>query len=643
MNRDPARPVPSAGHACSWRWRRAWCLFGLTALAGAVGAGATESGGTALAAHAVPAYAQGLDVLPFPGTPDAAPGTNIDFPAVAPARIATVRVVGSRSGVHEGRLSAQPAGNGTAFTPERPFTPGEHVSVSAVMRSTAAAAASGSPGTRRLRFGFSVASVVPGGSAPAAAPRAARGARRATRATSAKLTHSYVSAPDLHPPIVTLSGKDTDTSSGDIFLDAHKDKYPGAYILDHRADLLWFHPSPSGSEFNTRVQQYQGRPVLTYWQGTINKLGIGHGEGQMLNEHYKVIHTVTAGNGLEKHGIDLHEFTLGHQGKEATAFVEVWQKTKRSLTSVGGPTNGTVIDWIIQEIDIKTNKVIWEWHSLAHVPISRTHQQYSPGQAFDYFHLNSIQQLSDGHIIISARNTWAVYSIDKATGKIVWQLGGKHATLKEGQGANFEFQHDATLHANGLLTVFDDAAPPPQEKQSRGLELHLALSKHKATLIHQYTHSPPTLAYGEGSVQLLHNNNVFVGWGGRPYFSEYHSGGGLVFGGAFHVGVQSYRAYRFNNWVGKPTQPPAIAVRSASKAGHDDVYMSWNGSTKVAKWQLLVSSSRSGTFKKRGSPVAWSSFETKIDTSKANYFKVQALGAKGKVLSHGISKAVTGP
>jgi hypothetical protein len=356
-----------------------------------------------------------------------------------------------------------------------------------------------------------------------------------------------------------------------------------------------------------------------------------------------VTHTVTAGNGLQKQGIDLHEFTLGHEGKEATAFVEVWKRTRANLTSVGGPTNGTVIDWIIQEVDIKTNKVIWEWHALPHVPVSRTHQRYSPGEPFDYFHLNSIQQLSDGRIIISARNTWAVYSIDRRTGKIVWQLGGKHSTLKQGPGANFEFQHDATLHANGLLTLFDDAAPPPQEKQSRALEIHVGLSKNKATLIHQYTHSPPTLAYGEGSVQLLHNHNVFVGWGGRPYFSEYRSGGTLVFGGAFHVGVQSYRAYRFNNWVGKPLQAPAIAVRSSSKAGHDDVYVSWNGSTEVVKWQLLVSSSRSGPFKKRGSPVSWSSFETRIDTSKANYFKVEALGSSGKVLSHGRSAAVAGP
>ncbi len=81
------------------------------------------------------AFTQTLDVLPFPGTPDAAPGTNIDLPAASRAQVQSVIGVGSRSGLHAGHLSAQPAGNGTAFTPDRPFSPGERVSVTATFRS----------------------------------------------------------------------------------------------------------------------------------------------------------------------------------------------------------------------------------------------------------------------------------------------------------------------------------------------------------------------------------------------------------------------------------------------------------------------------------------------------------------------------
>jgi hypothetical protein len=311
-----------------------------------------------------------------------------------------------------------------------------------------------------------------------------------------------------------------------------------------------------------------------------------------------------------------------------------------NLTSVGGPSEGPTFDWIIQEIDIATGKVIWEWHSLGHVPISSSYLSYANSVPYDYFHMNSIQQLPDGNILVSSRNTWAVYLINKKTGKIIWRLGGKHSSFKMGPRTNFEWQHDAILHDNGLLTLFDDGASPKEESQSRALKLHLNTSSHQATLVHQYVHSPPTLATSQGSVQLLSDHNVFVGWGNTPHFSEYTPSGKQLFGGSFRKPVNSYRAYRFD-WVGSPLQPPAIAVRSSKTAGKDLVYASWNGATQVRKWQVLASENQTGPFKKVGSPVSWSGFQTKTQKASANYFEVQALGARGTVL--GTSAVVAGP
>jgi hypothetical protein len=159
------------------------------------------------------------------------------------------------------------------------------------------------------------------------------------------------------------------------------------------------------------------------------------------------------------------------------------------------------------------------------------------------------------------------------------------------------------------------------------------------TLVHQYLHSPPTLASTQGSVQILPNRNVFVGWGSKPYFSEYSPQGKQLFNGSFVSPVASYRAYRFK-WVGSPLLPPAIAVRRSTTAGQDAVYASWNGATQVAKWQLLASSSSAGPFTRVGSPVPWADFETKIHAQKATYFKVEALNPSGKVL--GTSAAAAG-
>lgn len=139
---------------------------------------------------------------------------------------------------------------------------------------------------------------------------------------------------------------------------------------------------------------------------------------------------------------------------------------------------------------------------------------------------------------------------------------------------------------------------------------------------------------------MLANHNVFVGWGRAPYFSEYTPNGRQVFAGSFRPPIQSQRAYR-SHWVGVPLQPPAVVVRRSTKAGSDTVYASWNGSTQVRKWQVLSSASKTGPFTKVGSPVSWSSFETKIRARQSAYFKVEALGAHGAVLR--TSAVVAGP
>src|SRR5581483_5140330 len=386
-------------------------IGGLTAtLAGA-------SGAVALAAHSsVPARAsspRALDVLPFPATPDAAPGTNIDLPAASRAQVQSVIAVGSRSGLHPGRLSAQPAGNGTAFTPNRPFSPGERVSVTATFRSAKAGTASGAPGKKQISFSFSVARAV---SALGKAGTKVRTRHAHTASTSVPLTYSLVTQPDFHPPIVTMSGNDTDTTSGDIFLDAQDSGQNAAYILNPLGALLWYQPAPSqASIHDVEVQSYHGNPVLTYWQGQLVGPG-GRGEGLILNRDYETIDTVTPGHGYRSQGADEHEFVVGREGSEATAFTATLTPAQANLTSVGGPPNGSVWDWVIQEIDITTGKVIWEWHPLGHVPVSDSYLPYAPGEKYDYFHLNSIQQTQSGNILISARNTWGVYLINKKTG-----------------------------------------------------------------------------------------------------------------------------------------------------------------------------------------------------------------------------------
>src|SRR4051794_3949249 len=171
--------------------RRACALAVGRALA-TVGAAAVVLGMAAAAGQA-----DALHVIPFPGTPDASPSTQIIFSALAPAEIRSVRVVGTRSGSHSGRLTSLPAGAGTAFVPGAGFSAGERVDVQAALASPTAAAEAGAPGRTGLRFSFTVARP-----ASVAAENRAAGLRHEPRRHSASpgATQSFHSAPQLHPP-----------------------------------------------------------------------------------------------------------------------------------------------------------------------------------------------------------------------------------------------------------------------------------------------------------------------------------------------------------------------------------------------------------------------------------------------------------
>ena len=562
---------------------------------------------------------RGLDVLPFPGTPDASPSAQIAFPALLPSELKSMTVTGSRSGRHAGRLLALPGHRGTAFVPHRTFSAGEHVTVKARLSSPAAGTATGAPLKTEVGFSFQVAR-------PAAQTSKWPPQSGTHPKPKAPPTQSFQSKPDLHPPTLKRNADDhdADDTSGDFFLTAH-----GLLVLNDHGQVVWFDRSAQKSHLSTlnlRVQRYRGRRVLTWWQGKIIPPGYGaEGEDVIVNRAYQRVATV---RGAEGYSADLHEFRLTRGG---TALVTASVPVKADLSSVGGPRDGSVLDSVVQEIDVHTGRLLWAWHALGHVPISACEVgKPQADQPYDYFHINSIQQLPNGNLLVSARNTWAVYEISRATGHVLWTLGGKNSNFRMGKGTNFYWQHDAQLHPHGLLTVFDDGATPKEEDQSRALEINLDLHSMRASLKHAYTHSPPLLAGAQGNVQLLPNGNVLVGWGTAPVFSEYAPSGKQIWDGQFTPPVYSYRAYR-SPWKAQPATLPAISVNTG-QGGTVTVYASWNGATDVARWQLLAGKSKNDlapvtTVKKTG-------FETAIHAKTSDrYLAVRALSDSGRALA----------
>ena len=213
-------------------------------------------------------------------------------------------------------------------------------------------------------------------------------------------------------------------------------------ILGPHGELIWFKAlGPPGTRAgNLRVQQYEGSPVLTWWQDPLIAGGSRTAGDVIANSAYQTIAVVRAGNGYQP---DLHEFQITPQG---TALITVYDAIDCDLAAVGGPRDGAVADTLLQEIDLKTGLVMYEWHSLDHVPLANSYSSAAPttrAEPFDYFHINSIDVEQDGDLLVDSRNTWAAYDVDPKTGQVRWELGGRHSSFKMGPGTGTAWQHDA--------------------------------------------------------------------------------------------------------------------------------------------------------------------------------------------------------
>jgi len=392
-------------------------------------------------------------------------------------------------------------------------------------------------------------------------------------------------------------------------------------VLDRQGRLVWFRPVHN-QPFDLNVQAYKGHPVLTWWQGDV-VFTYGEGTGYIAGADYKVEQEVQAGGGLRA---DLHELQLTAAG---SALLTAYQTVEADLSGVGGPRKGKVIAGHAQEVDLATGKLLWDWDSLAHVAVEDSYQVLGEDEAYDYFHVNSIAELPGGDLLISARNTWAVYRVERQSGKVAWTLGGKRSDFSLGPGARFYWQHDVRPHGPNMLSVFDDGASPARERQSRALLLDVDEAAMRATLRRAYLHPAAFLAANQGNVQVLEDGRVFVGWGNQPYFSEFSAAGQLVLDGELPFGWHSYRAYTYD-WSGAPSEPPRV-VALANPAGGSEVFVSWNGATDVDRWVVLAGKEPASLEAVGSQP--WSGFETAVAVNAAGpWFAAVALDRSGRQL-----------
>ncbi|KAL1606773.1 hypothetical protein SLS60_004180 [Paraconiothyrium brasiliense] len=279
---------------------------------------------------------------------------------------------------------------------------------------------------------------------------------------------------------------------------------------------------------------------------------------------------------------------------------------------------------------------------------------YNSSDAWDYFHINSVDKNSDGDYIISARDACSVHKINGTDGSVIWRLDGKSSSFTLGNNVTFCFQHHARFHPEvkrdgegeniEYISLYDNSAHGTEDGRgkevataptSSGKMIKLDTIAWTAELVQGFYPPDNLRSKSQGSTQVLPNGNVLVNWGSAGALSEYDAKGNVLFhtymdSGYLGLGVENYRGFRYN-WTGLPNEEPAI-VSLQSEDG-TVVYVSWNGDTETRTWQFYALAGKHGRKHFLGEKSR-KSFETsfKVPGKQIHHVLAEAVDARGKVL-----------
>ncbi|KAJ5767278.1 uncharacterized protein N7511_004894 [Penicillium nucicola] len=468
-------------------------------------------------------------------------------------------------------------------------------------------------------------------------------------------TSFYKSRPDIYPPVFNVEKSESDKlSSGYIFITPYELSNPGPYIFDTTGELVWsgWGISGPGNAHGIHVCQYNGADHLCFFQGNQQK-GYCRGHGIIMDNQYRVVRSVQPGGGMASS--DMHEFRPINDGK--TALMTIYQQRQFDMTPWNVKTGvGWVMESVFQEVDIETNKVLFEWRSLDHVDPSMSYTWPSHTdtsgtglnvhEPWDYFHINSVDKNADGDYLISSRHTCAIYKISGKDGSVLWRLHGAQPTFKN---INFSFsqQHDARwLFENAthsVVSLYNNGYNGYNQTHAHSAGMIILIDHVENTALQLRDYAPirnDLVSSSQGNLQMLPNRNVFIGWGNNPFVSEHDEAGNLLFWGAFAKDtVMNYRATKFE-WDGMPTDSPALwsYSRTAEPISPTSFYVSWNGATLVKTWRFYGAMNITGPWTLLDE-VNKTGFETEY-TNASFYLwsKVEGIDSEGKILGKSETK-----
>ncbi len=214
--------------------------------------------------------------------------------------------------------------------------------------------------------------------------------------------------------------------------------------------------------------------------------------------------------------------------------------TKLACTDPTGVkrTTNVMVDSDIVELDANGGEV-WRWRSADHILASETLLPICfplVGGVFglDLAHVNAVDLFSNGDLLVTARHLNAVLRIERATGTVLWKLGGTAQTegtaltiVADARGGP-RGPHDGRVLPNGNVTIHDNHVGAA-DATSRAVEYAVDPGAATASLV--WTYSAGTLKSGTlGSVRRLADGTTLIGWGtgSSPWIEQVSAEGNRI-------------------------------------------------------------------------------------------------------------------
>jgi hypothetical protein len=277
-------------------------------------------------------------------------------------------------------------------------------------------------------------------------------------------------------------------------------------ILDSKGFLFWYMPLAARNlldfKFNSAAQLYQF--VKFHNPQEVQYV--------LMDTGFNPVDSFTTVNGILP---DIHDFQISsdHTFLLAGASDTILDLSAYLFNGTPGAANTRALGFVVQEFDADHN-LLFQWNSNDHIHPGEAYANYPySAAAFDYCHGNSIEEDTDGNLLLSFRNLNAVYKIDRHSGEILWQLGGKTSSFTFANDAGFSGQHDARRMPNGNIALFDNANQAAPPRISRAVEYQLDTLNWVATKVWEYQHAPGFFSPAMGCHQTTTDRRHLINYG----------------------------------------------------------------------------------------------------------------------------------